>query len=85
MMKGKVQKRKAEKRKAELQGKEEEAKPANHEDVILFGVRRVEAQRNEDDVHEGKHLCGESAGSSVVRARRSRQPGQGRVQTAAFR
>ena len=51
-MKGKVVKRKAEKRKAELQGKEKEAKPANHKNVTLFGVRRAEAQRNEDEKYE---------------------------------
>ena len=66
VMKGKVEKRKAEKRKAGLQGKEEEAKPANHKNVRLFGVRRAEAQRNEDEDYEGNHSFGQSAGSSVV-------------------
>ena len=88
MMKVKVERRKAEKRKAELQGKEEEAKPANHENVRLFGVRRVEAQRNDDDVHEGKHSCGESAGSSVfgqgVRASLDRQSAHGGISMRDF-
>ena len=88
MMKVKVERRKAEKRKAELQGKEEEAKSANHENVRLFGVRRVEVQRNDDDVHEGKHSCGESAGSSVfgqgVRASLDRQSAHGGISMRDF-
>ena len=88
MMKGKVEKSKAEKRKAELQGKEEEAKPANHKNVRLFGVRRAEAQRNEDEDYEGKHSFGRSAGSSVfgqgVRGSLARQNADGGISRRDF-
>ena len=82
------EKGKPRKGKPSCRGKEDEAKPANHKNVRLFGVWRAEAQRNEDEDSEGKHSFGQSAGSSVfgqgVRGSLARQNVDGGISRRDF-